>query len=691
MQHLGVAVGLLQGQEQRRLGLVRAVQTLQDEPVVVVHARAAGHEDAGAPQRLGRLGRLPHLRQEQAERVEELALVGVARDPVAQDALGFVVAPQAVQRVCEVEAHRQEGRVQAQGRPIGVQRRLGLAPGQVHDAEVQVRPGHVGLGQLGRAELRQGRVEGRPPLLRQGGRGHRREHAPGLHAHRADRVVEQRRDDGEEHLDRQALDVAQAAQGRHAHQRVVVGGRRGERGKGRRSGAGEQLERGGAHDRRLLHVGRQLEQTGDGLGPSGAGGGERLAVVPRALVRPAPLGDALGGPVRRLIGVAVLAGVRRAERDREIRARDPERVVAARVDHHVGARGHVAADAERAFGALRVEVVLERVVFLGHERGKAVGGGGCRVALRANAVAGRQELERVGVVAIAAGDPAHAHLALHERAIDVDLLQHLAVRVVVALVQPLRHEEVQELGAELVVRAQPVAARVARRAGVQLLVRAVAAQVDDQPGRLPGLHRSRGALPRPADMVATRTVTRLAADVDLAPGRVVGIRREVVALAQVGRVAVRAHDVPALIAARPVQRVVVPDLLVGVEIEPALPLDVPGDRQTLQATAGEAHQVLLQRVDAEGVLDPMIGQLAVGPGGVDEEASVAPEEARRDTSALEDGVFEVAQHRLLGRRIHRQVVVRAAPALELERMAGGAARVVDEGHVTGRRGGGRPG
>ena len=63
-------------------------------------------------------------------------------------------------------------------------------------------------------------------------------------------------------------------------------------------------------------------------------------------------------------------------------------------------------------------------------RGASVGVG---VALQADLVAGEFQLGAVRVVAIAAGDACCVHLALLERAVIIDLIEHLAV----GLVEPL--------------------------------------------------------------------------------------------------------------------------------------------------------------------------------------------------------------------------------------------------------------
>ena len=156
------------------------------------------------------------------------------------------------------------------------------------------------------------------------------------------------------------------------------------------------------------------------------------------------------------------------------------------------------------------------------------------------------------------------------------------------------------------------------------------------------------------------------ADVDLRPLRRVSVRLRVVALAHVGRVAVRAHEVPVLLPPGPVQLVAggrsarsdrggtsAGRLLSGRASHAIV--------RRLQPAAGELDQVLLQRRDAERVLDLVVGELAVGPVGADEELAVAPGEGRRHAGVLEGAVGEVAEHGALARLLHRARVLRAAP------------------------------
>ena len=91
-----------------------------------------------------------------------------------------------------------------------------------------------------------------------------------------------------------------------------------------------------------------------------------------------------------------------------------------------------------------------------------------------------------------------------------------------------------------------------------------------------------------------------------------------IALLQVRRVALRAHEVPVLDRPGPVQRVVGRHALVRIEVEPALPAvrlraRVPGDARAPGSGRRELDQVLLQRIDAEDVGDR--GSRASWPSG----------------------------------------------------------------------------
>ena len=107
----------------------------------------------------------------------------------------------------------------------------------------------------------------------------------------------------------------------------------------------------------------------------------------------------------------------------------------------------------------------------------------------------------------------------------------------------------------------------------------------------------------------------------------------VVVLPHVGRVTLGTHVIPVLLRARPVERIRVRDPLVRVEMEPALAARllrprVPRERESLDAAVRELDQVLLQRLDAEGISHGESGRFPVLAVGLDDETPALAEEAR---------------------------------------------------------------
>ena len=183
-------------------------------------------------------------------------------------------------------------------------------------------------------------------------------------------------------------------------------------------------------------------------------------------------------------------------------------------------------------------------------------------------------------------------------------------------------------------------------------------------------------------------MTRLATHADFRKARGEAVVGGVIVLAHAGRMALRAHEVPVLVQPGPVQDIVVLDLLVRIEMEPALAAfvlwpAVPCNRQRLQPTVGELDEILLQRIDTERVLHLEGGELAVGAIGLDQGFSVFAEEARTHPKIIEARILEVAEHRLVGGVIHRVLVLRAAPELCLRPMATGTGLAADERELAG--------
>ena len=187
----------------------------------------------------------------------------------------------------------------------------------------------------------------------------------------------------------------------------------------------------------------------------------------------------------------------------------------------------------------------------------------------------------------------------------------------------------------------------------------------------------------PGHMPGGLPMTGLTADVDLRETRGKAIARGVIVLAHARRVALRAHEIPVLAESGPMQGVVVLDLLVGIEVKPALAAlafrpAVPRNRQRLHAPVWKLDQILLQRIDAERVFDFECGEPAVRPIGLDVKSCIFPEEARPNPVIIEARIIEIAQHGFLRGMLHGKGVLGRAPQLRLRLMTSGAALAADE-------------
>src|SRR5262249_29006267 len=175
----------------------------------------------------------------------------------------------------------------------------------------------------------------------------------------------------------------------------------------------------------------------------------------------------------------------------------------------------------------------------------------------------------------------------------------------------------------------------------------------------------------------------LATHADFRKARGEAIVGRVIVFSYAGRVALGAHEIPVLVQLGPMQNIVVLDLLAQIEMEPTLSAlvfrpAIPGDRERLQAAIREFDEILLQRIDAEGVFHLERGELAVGAVGLDEEFPALAEEAGMHAVIIKACVGEIAQHRCLGRVLHGEFVLRAVPGLRLRRMALRAGVAADE-------------
>ena len=325
------------------------------------------------------------------------------------------------------------------------------------------------------------------------------------------------------------------------------------------------------------------------------------------------------------------------------------------------------------------------------DRGIFAGG----VTLQADAVSRRTKLCGVRLVTIAAGDAGREHPALLERAVVVDLVQHLPVGTVEPARQRRGHacprasapaptpRKTRRGARDTGRRSRPPCARAGRDVPARV-ARGRIDRPDDtvafvEPhqqtfARVIALAERPPALlrPGPAGVPRPLSMTRLAAHADLREARGEAVGRRVVILAHAGRMASRAHEIPVLVQPGPVQHVVVLDLLVRIEMEPALAASilrpgVPRERQRLQAAVGKLDQILLQRLDAERVLDLKRRQLAVGPIGLDEKLPILAEEAGSHAVMVDSRIAEIAEHRFVVRMLHGKLVLRAVPELACAR------------------------
>ena len=140
--------------------------------------------------------------------------------------------------------------------------------------------------------------------------------------------------------------------------------------------------------------------------------------------------------------------------------------------------------------------------------------------------------------------------------------------------------------------------------------------------------------------------------------------------------AVGAHVVPVVPAARPMLRRPMLDHLVRREREPSLALGcgarIPCDGQRLQATAAVVDEILLQGPDAEGVAHGKVGHCTVGGLRVHDEARTLASKRRRHPAMRERAAIEPAKDGIARGNLHGHRVLRCAPGGHLVTMAGHA-------------------
>src|SRR6185437_9750133 len=100
--------------------------------------------------------------------------------------------------------------------------------------------------------------------------------------------------------------------------------------------------------------------------------------------------------------------------------------------------------------------------------------------------------------------------------------------------------------------------------------------------------------------------------------------------------AVRAHEIPVLVGAAPMQPIAGGNFLVRIQVKPALPTGlarpaVPGNSQRLQPVPRHSNQVLLQWRETKGVLNSIVMRFSVRPLRMHKEIAAAAEKSGGDS------------------------------------------------------------
>lgn len=101
------------------------------------------------------------------------------------------------------------------------------------------------------------------------------------------------------------------------------------------------------------------------------------------------------------------------------------------------------------------------------------------------------------------------------------------------------------------------------------------------------------------------------------------------------------------------------------------------DTQRLIAPAGQREQILLQRVDAKGVVNFKILQVPVGAIGIHKVFSITHKKARLHLLVTETGLIEIAQYGLIIRQRHSLRMVGFFPVFNLLGVASRALLLTD--------------
>lgn len=185
-----------------------------------------------------------------------------------------------------------------------------------------------------------------------------------------------------------------------------------------------------------------------------------------------------------------------------------------------------------------------------------------------------------------------------------------------------------------------------------------------------------------------------AGDIDLGISRGVCAFDQIIVLAHVGRVAVGTHEIPRLIDAGPEERIAIGEFPVRIQAEPVLACAraraaVPSYPEPLQASPGQFNEVLLKRRNSESKFYLVVVHRAVRSGGMHHETAAPAKEPGSHSVELERDAAEIAKNAAIARGLHRKLMMRSLPTVELAPMAPSAGSGTDKGGVRMVRAGGR--
>ena len=153
----------------------------------------------------------------------------------------------------------------------------------------------------------------------------------------------------------------------------------------------------------------------------------------------------------------------------------------------------------------------------------------------------------------------------------------------------------------------------------------------------------------------------------------VAARLGIVVLGVARGMAFGAAGIPILVRAGPMKAVTRTQILVRVEVVPALADIVPSQVERLQTAWLAFEQVLLQGLDAGRIFDLEFSQPTVRSIGLDVMATVTDREPCRDAIVFDAGAVKVAEDARFARRLPRPSVMGALPCLRHGLVAGGTA------------------